>query len=155
MDDAVNLGIEGLFLLLIVLYLLLHGGDVLVEEGDLCLCAFLHALQGFLLLFDSLQVKFFLSLGCKQFVLFCLHFQLLLFEEFALCLLEGGVFLHVAHAPHHLGEVFGREDEHELVLHGTVLAHIDHCLGIAFLLGVEFLLQLDKLGVERVDGGGE
>ena len=58
LDDAVNLGIEGLFLLLVVLYLLLH-----VEEGDLCLCAFLHALQGFLLLLNRLQVLFFLSLG--------------------------------------------------------------------------------------------
>ena len=72
-----------------------------------------------------------------------------------MCLLEGGVLLHVAHAAHHLGEIVGREDEHELVLHRAVLAHIDHCLGIALLLDLEFLLQLDDLGVEGVDGGIE
>ena len=72
-----------------------------------------------------------------------------------MCFLEGGILLHIAHAAHHLGEVLSRENEHELVLHGTNLAHINHRFGVALLLDIEFLLQLDKLYAEGVDGGSQ
>ena len=72
---------------------------------------------------------------------FCLH-------GLALCTLVVGILTHETQTAIHLVEVLGREDEHQLVLHGAMARHVAHGLYV-------FVLPVFQLGLQRVELGVE
>ena len=149
------MGVDGGFLLLVVRYLLLHGGEILVEELHILLATLFRLLQLTLPFLHRHTRGFESGAGIEQFVLLTLHLGSLFLQDFALHTLESAVLANVAHTSDELVEILGREDEHQLLLRRRLSLHIDHGTGVfPFLVG-QFALQAVEFGFETCDVVGQ
>ena len=75
---------------------------------------------------------------------------LLLFglNQFALCLLIRGIFAHETHAAIYLCQIFGRENEHHLLLHRTMARHVTHRADVFCLAVGQLLFKRSQLRVQ-------
>ena len=79
------------------------------------------------------------------------HLLLFGLNQFALCLLIRGIFAHETHAAIHLCQVFGRENEHHLLLHRTMARHITHRTDVFCLAVCQLLFECSQLRVQYAD----
>ena len=129
----------------------LYGFLLLFQRCDhlLLLCLLAFKVASFAL---SLVQKGALVLLCgSQFGMFLGDFGLFALDHFALCALVVGIFAHKTQATEHLGKVFSTENEHQLVLNGTVVVHIAHGLDKLVLAVVKLRLQHIQLVVQLSD----
>ena len=149
--QSVNLSIQcGIFLLLL-------GNDVLdgllflLQRIDHRLLFGLLAFQctALLLVLRQQYALVFLSIG--QLLELLVDLLLFLLYLLTLCTLETGIFAHKTHAPEHLHQVVGTENEHQLTLRRTVAVHISHRLHIIRLALVQLVLQLLQLRHQHLD----
>ena len=139
-DQSVNLGIQR------CIFLFLLGDDVL--DGTLFLLQALHhillfrlfAFQVSALPFTLYQELCLLTLGNTDFLEFVIDRLLLGFYLVTLYMLVGRILTHEAHSAHHLRQVVGTEDEHQLTLVRLVTMQVAHGLHITALALVQFAL---------------
>ena len=139
-DQSVNLGIQ------CRIFLFLLGDDVL--DRTLFLLQALHhillfrlfAFQVSALPFTLYQELCLLTLGNADFLEFVIDRLLLGFYLVTLYMLVGRILTHEAHSAHHLRQVVGTEDEHQLTLVRLVTMQVAHGLHITALALVQFVL---------------